>query len=377
MRFKKLIIFLFTFNFGFLFTNINIATGLSNINLNQIPQSCTIFTAAIGDKVLFGNNEDYLLDGTYMWFFPSQSLETANGTIQTHGAMFFGFDNNDHPSDGYVQGGMNDQGLCYDANGLPVIPLNPHPEREETHQYFHIFLEILWECSTVNETIDWFESHYIGDAIGCQMHFADATGDAVVISGGNDGELAYTRIGNSTYLVSTNFNLANPSNGWYPCWRYDMATFYLEGLSTEEDLTIEIFQHILSVVSTDQTSYSNIFDPIRGDIYVYHKHNFNTFVKLNLDEELVNLTVGMNGEPTTLGYNTWILGGLTSNAIRIGDLFPINYPWFPDPPDPEISPNPWLLLSLAIGIISITVSLVAVVFYGSSYIIKYYKKRRI
>jgi hypothetical protein len=374
MNIGKFFIVLLAFNVGFSLSNTSIAVGL---NLNQMPQSCTIFTAAIGDRVLFGNNEDYYLDGTYMWFFPSQPLETPNGTIQTHGAMFFGFDNNNHPGDGYVQGGMNDQGLCYDANGLPVIPLNPHPEQEESHQYFHLFLEILWECSTVNETIDWFESHYLGNAIGCQMHFADASGDAVVISGGDDGELAYTHIDNSTYLVSTNFNLANHSNGWYPCWRYEAATFFLEDISSEEDLTVETFEYILDIVSVDETSYSNIFDPIQRDIYVYYEHNFNKVVRLNLYEELLNLTIGMNGEPTTLGYNTWVLGGLTSNAIRIKDLFPTNYPWFPEPPDPEISPNPWLLLPLVIGIVSITISLGAGTIYGFIYLLKYLKKHRI
>ena len=30
-----------------------------------VPRSCTIFTASFGDKVLFGNNEDYTNPKTY------------------------------------------------------------------------------------------------------------------------------------------------------------------------------------------------------------------------------------------------------------------------------------------------------------------------
>ncbi|MFW9999770.1 MAG: hypothetical protein ACFE9Q_04205 [Candidatus Hodarchaeota archaeon] len=378
MKITKLPIFILIFSFGFLFTNISIPIGVSMTHFDNIHGSCSIFTAAIGDTVLFGNNEDYLLDGTYMWFFPSQKLETSNGIMQTYGAVFFGFDNNDHPADGYVQGGMNDKGLCWDGNGLPVLPMIPHPEREDTHQYFHFFMEILWECSTVNETIEWYESHYLGDAIACQMHFADATGDAVVISRGLDGELAFTRISNSTHLISTNFNLADYSNGWYPCTRYSAVDFYLESLSSEEDLTVSYCEHILDVVSTSQTSYSNIFDLPRRDIYVYYESSFNRVEKLNLDEELENLTTGMNGEPTTLGYNTWILGNLTSNAIRIGDLFPSQYPWFPETPDPEnVSLNPWLLIPFIFGIGSLTVGAVTASIFGSKRLIRYFKKHRI
>lgn len=32
---------------------------------NQAPESCTILTASHGDKVLFGNNEDWINPNTY------------------------------------------------------------------------------------------------------------------------------------------------------------------------------------------------------------------------------------------------------------------------------------------------------------------------
>ena len=68
----------------------------------------------------FCNNEDLQLPNTYLWFIPSQEYNTSSGPKQTYGAVFFRFDNNY----GYVQGGMNDQGLCFDGNGLPAIPMN-------------------------------------------------------------------------------------------------------------------------------------------------------------------------------------------------------------------------------------------------------------
>ena len=58
-----------------------------------------------------------------------------------------------------------------------------------------------------------------------QLHSADRSGDAVVISAGQDGEIVLTRKDPGYgFLVSTNFNVANPSNAIdYPCWRYDKA----------------------------------------------------------------------------------------------------------------------------------------------------------
>ncbi|MFX0004890.1 MAG: hypothetical protein ACFE9C_10730 [Candidatus Hodarchaeota archaeon] len=373
MKSTKLSVFILIFNIGFLFTNISIPQGLSIANIGTIPKSCTIFTVAIGDKVFFGNNEDFLLDGSYMWFFPSQEVEIPNGTLQTHGTIFFGFDNNyDHPADGRVMGGMNDQGLCFDFNGLStIIELNLPPDREEVYSWAkgNEFLQVLWECSTVNDTIEWFESHHPYSYIAWQIHVADVTGDAVVISGAEDGELVYTRKGNSTFLISTNFNVANLSSWPHECWRYSTAKLYLEALSYEESLTVDYCRDILNAVSTDETSYSNIFDPVQHDIYVYYKHRYNNVVKLNLDEELANIPTGINGEPTTLGnILEWFLGEITFKVIRIADLFPSENPW--------TTLDPLLLIPLIFGITSLAIISVVGVVYGSMYLIRYFKKLR-
>ena len=190
-------------------------SATSRIAAEPLPLSCTIISQAIGDTVLFGNNEDYSLSGTYMWFRPPQA--------GTYGAVYFGFDHNNDPADGYAQGGMNTRGLACDSNGLPEAPLNPHPENLPLPGPF--MQSVLEECATVNETIIWCENHNFGSSLFAQFHFADAYGDSVVVSAGLDQELAFTRKTHLSYLVSTNFNLVNPDNGWYPCWRYFYAAW--------------------------------------------------------------------------------------------------------------------------------------------------------
>ncbi len=281
---------------------------------SHIPESCTIFTATIGEKVYFGNNEDYLYDETYVWLIPSQERYTQGEYKQINGAVFFGFDNTgDNYVDGFPQGGMNDKGLCFDGNGLPHTPINYTPGY--TYPYTHPFYEILWDYSSVNETIEWFTTHYFGVNMECQLHFADATGDAVVVSVDADGNFAFTRINDSSYLVSTNFNLANIENGWYPCQRYNTASSMLGDITTEESLTIEACRDVLDAVHNEgdyRTRYSNVFDLVNQDIYIYHDRNYDRVTKLSLAEELARITRDTEGVE--------IFNGVYFTSTRIADL---------------------------------------------------------
>lgn len=289
--------------------------GVSGILLGadwQSGESCTIFTVAIGDTVFYGNNEDYLLEGTYLWLVPAQEISTPYETFMIHGFVGLGFNYHNHSGDG-VQGAMNDQGLCVDANGLPPLSMNPHPERDDF--YPNTLQAVLFECGTVSEVITWFQTHNCGTVWACQLHFADATGDAVVVSV-YDGEFNFTRINGAHFLVSTNFNLANHSNGGYPCPRYNTATSMLSAITSEEDLTVEACRDVLDAVHSEGTygtKYSNIFDPVNRQVYLYQNHNFEELVIIGLDSELAQVHPGGIGViHEDLGYY---------REVRISSLF--------------------------------------------------------
>jgi hypothetical protein len=246
---------------------------------NAIPGSCTIFTASYGEKVFFGNNEDYSNPKTYYWVHPSSD--------ENYGGVYFGFDNF------WEQGGINEKGLCYDWNALPEAPLNLH---SELPPFMAGKIEygrwILNQCATVEEAIELVKSYSLGNSLKAQIHLADATGDAVVISAGPDGEFAFTRKQKGDgYLVSTNFNRANPENAYsYPCWRYDRAVEILEKIEDEDDLTVDYFKSVLDAVHVESASgntlYSNIFDLRNGIIYLYHWHQFDEVVTLDVAEQI-------------------------------------------------------------------------------------------
>jgi len=248
---------------------------------DTIPRTCTIFTAAQGDKVLFGNNEDYTNPNTYYWVIPS-----SEGNF---GGVYVGFDNLS------PQGGINEKRLAFDTNGLPPADLNPRSELPAAPPGW-IVETIMKEAATVEEAIDIarrYHRYNWGLPMKYQVFLADATGDAVVISTGSEDELAFTRKQEGDgYLVSTNFNQGNPENryGDLPCWRYDTATMMLREIQSEEDLTVCHFRSILDAVHVEgaatNTIYSNVFDLRDGVIYLYHWHQFDEVVTLNVAQEL-------------------------------------------------------------------------------------------
>ncbi|MEJ2627665.1 MAG: hypothetical protein P8078_03815 [bacterium] len=100
MKIFKKVFFISTFNilisasFFVLFHT----TEMKNA-INPIPGSCTIFSVSIGDKVLFGNNEDYKNPNTCYW--------TEPGDSNYYGCLYIGFEGDQ------LQGGINEKGLNF------------------------------------------------------------------------------------------------------------------------------------------------------------------------------------------------------------------------------------------------------------------------
>lgn len=244
-----------------------------------IPSGCTVFTVVKGDRVFFGGNDDYIEPDSYYWVDPGDDDE--------YGAIWIGYPDN-------VQQGVNEKGLAYDANGLPRVDTNPHRERHPVSgDYTSYPIHILHECATVAEVIEWVNTHQWHPYMHDQMQFADASGDAVIISAGEDGEVVFTRKPQGDgFLVSTNFNVANPSNGYgYPCWRYDTATEQLNELvNGEGELTAQDATAVLDAVHVEGgsgwTLESMLVDLPHGVVYLYTFYQYDQPLVLNVAEEI-------------------------------------------------------------------------------------------
>ncbi|MHA2247806.1 MAG: carcinine hydrolase/isopenicillin-N N-acyltransferase family protein [Candidatus Hodarchaeales archaeon] len=296
-------------------------------NQDQDSLFCTIFSIALGNTVIFGSNEDYRHSpsSSFISFVPPQvvpntiNLPIPNETIEVFGQVLVGSVVNGLFQ---VMGGMNDQGLCYDTNSIPREYLN----EQDGEPWIPLdgCWDLLWICSSVDEVIEWYRSHSLPSTINwnCQLHYADATGDAVIITASN-GEVQFVGKGNDSYLVSTNFNRADVSSHYfnYPCWRYNTAVEMLGDITSEENLTIEACSGILDEVHFEQslfsdikTLYSTVFDCVNTKIHLYYLYDFDNDVTFDLEEEYSK--VDLTSTNYTLQYK------LVDNTYIIKNYFP-------------------------------------------------------
>ena len=270
---KKLILF---------FVAIVLTVSAIAASQRQLPEGCSVVTFSKGDSIFFAGNDDYVNPDSYYWVEPGDSTK--------YGVIWIGWPDN-------PQQGVNEKGLAYDGNGLPRVEVNPHSERiPYDGEYYHQYLmQIIHQCSTVAEVIEWTRQHQRPPYMHDQMQFADATGDAVIISAGTDGEIVFTRKkAGDSFLVSTNFNVANPSNGFgYPCWRYDLAGEMLGKLLdgdaqvTSRDIT-GVMDAIHVSGGSSWTIETMVADLVNGIVYIYFFYQYDHPLVLNVREELAN-----------------------------------------------------------------------------------------
>jgi hypothetical protein len=241
---------------------------------------CSIITISKGDSVFFAGNDDYINPDSYYWVEPGDSSR--------YGVIWIGTPDN-------PQQGVNEKGLAYDANGLPRFELKPHPEQiaVKGEYYHHYIMQIMHECSKIEEVVRWANLHQHYPYMHDQLHFADATGDAVIISAGKDGEMVFTRKPQGDgFLVSTNFNVANPSNGFnYPCWRYDKASELMGQLIAREGpVTYKDARDVMDAVHVSKgsswTIETMVADLVHGNVYIYYFFQYDRPVVLNVKYEL-------------------------------------------------------------------------------------------
>lgn len=270
---------------------------------------CTIFSISIGDTVFFGSNEDGTLPFEQMFisFVPPQKVPTdfispgQGGSINIYGQVFVGFIYNDIH---YVEGGMNDQGLCFDVTHVPMESVESPADGKPWNHPLGSSWNVLWVCSTVDDVVEWYQTHDLLENWNAQCHYCDAKGDAAVVTP-SDGNLHFVDAGEDNYLITTDFNRVNVSSHLYeyPCWRYDTASEMLEKIEDGEDLTVEACRDILDATELEggffkrlRTQYSTIYDPVNTEIYLYFRNDFETVVMFDLEEEYAKIDPTMADE---------------------------------------------------------------------------------
>jgi hypothetical protein len=239
---------------------------------------CSVIYASDGEVALGGNNEDYVNPFTMAWFFPPE-----NGNF---GRVYFGYE-------GFIWGGgMNDQGLFFDALAVDQ-PISVVQGEKESY-VGSIPDKALKECTNIDCVMDLFSRYHTYDTWYHQFMFGDAEGNSVIIEPNQFIE------GEGNYQIATNFYQSVtdiPS-----CNRYTTAIAMFE---SAEEFSVDLIRDILDAVHVEQgspTLYSNVYDLKERTIYLYHYHDFDNVMVFQLEEELVK------------GYHAYVLA----------DLFPEN-----------------------------------------------------
>jgi len=246
----------------------------------QPGKSCTIFTAQQGDTVLFGNSEDQHNPDPVIGIFPPGR--------DGYGRIMFGITKPDGQHN--FEGGVNDQGLAWDLNSTPKSPLDPDPNPGKPYCWDENFLyRITTEAATVDQAIQIVKRCHFGETMQGQFHFADASGDAVVVSGGPDGKIAFTRKEpGDGYLLSTNFNLAQPEKGPVD-FRWETATERLVALGNgsvlSPDYAMDLMESVHLYTLTTYTLYQNVLDLKENKIYLSYMSQYNEIAEIDMEEE--------------------------------------------------------------------------------------------
>ena len=129
--------------------------------------SCTIFYIAKDNKIFAGNNEDWEDPYSKMWFYPPENNK--------HGWIKFGW------GSGFPQGGLNDQGLFWDASSCAYLAM---PVSEENKEIFAgaLMQKVIEECANIEEALEIFANYYCEDQYKAQYLIGDSLGNSKVFN---------------------------------------------------------------------------------------------------------------------------------------------------------------------------------------------------
>jgi penicillin V acylase-like amidase (Ntn superfamily) len=246
---------------------------------HQHSSACTVFTISKGDVVLAGNNEDWKSPNTKIWFVPAKDGKC--------GGVYFGFDKPVIHGSWVSQGGMNEKGLFFDVTATEEVKVAiPAGPKKPVFDGWDLIRErIMFECATVKEALDMLTRYqYPGSGKGTMRGMyiiGDATGDSAII-----GAFGVVRK-KGHYLVATNFQQSETRDvKKHSCSRYRVASDMLQNCP---ELTVDYCRKVLSATHQKGkfcTRYSNIYDLKKQRVYLYHMHDFNSAVVIDLKTEL-------------------------------------------------------------------------------------------
>ena len=240
------------------------AAELQDNDPSSYDAGCTVIYGVDGENVLGGNNEDFVNPNTRIWFLPPEDGKFGRALV--------GYDHF------FWQGGMNDQGLFFDA--MSVEEAVKVEQGDKPKYQGSLPSKALESCADVDCVLELFDEYHAYDTWMFQFLFGDASGKSVLIE---PHQVSH----GGRFLVGTNFFQSTTDvNDCRYCDRYWTARSMFEN---SDRISIELMRDILSATHLEDsypTLYSTIYDLNEKMIYLYLYHNFEEVRIFDLDEEL-------------------------------------------------------------------------------------------
>jgi hypothetical protein len=270
-----------------------ISNGLIQVSepISRIPvgtqnyESCPVISASYGGKTFLGANIDaspykFSKVTLYLSSFPAEP-ENAN---PEYGLVAFKLVLKEKYTYECFIGGMNEKGLAFSFHGLPDVPLHPEKYVASEDSPFRA----LRECFSVEHIVEMTENNNWN--MKGQYHFADASGDAIMISVAKPGKATcLKRNTGDGYLISR--IIYHPQNKKDSSIGSSTAAHMLK--EKQDDITLDYFVSILDAIHEEGTSANTIFsygfDLHTHDIHIIYFHQFQEVYKTNVSDQLVNL----------------------------------------------------------------------------------------
>lgn len=229
---------------------------------------CLIFVLTNGKQVIVGNHEDWTARDARIRFIPANK--------DNLGVAVFDFE-----SESFIQGGVNDAGLFFDATATPFVAMDLSGKEVLPEKDF--WLTLLQRCKTVREAVAFVERYQVPELERVHLFFADRNGQSVIV-GAYDGKITLTWRAHSQQTL-TNFNITDPEyGGEQPCPRYATATTILS--KPANDALTQATDVLKQTTQGELTVYSTLFDLTRGTFTVYYLGDFSRSLSFDLQAEL-------------------------------------------------------------------------------------------
>lgn len=242
--------------------------------------ACTFFKITKDGKTLVGNNED-------AWSINAR-VRFENGAAGEFGAVYFAHYNGSPIREMMDQGGMNTEGLVFDALVVETSETTLKPGTRWI-ECSALCAQIMRTCATVYDAETIMRQYSIAVLSHAMLVFVDRNGDYLVV----ENDTLFT--GNDTNYALGNFRMSRCVDiDAVPIERYQNGRALI---ANNAEASLEFGTAVLDKMAARRgthddragltgTLYSNLYDPQNGIVHLYFYHDYNTLRSFNVKEEL-------------------------------------------------------------------------------------------